>query len=95
MYMQLFSCQNREQHISKRKYEIINLEEEIYTSRLKLQRWSFSTYNIYLGFGSVVWPGSFVLLWHSALLYGVFVLDITADLICSKPAHYQLSHALP
>jgi hypothetical protein len=36
--MQSFSCQHREQHISKRNYEI-TLVQEIHISRLQLQRW--------------------------------------------------------
>ncbi len=41
MYVQMqpFSCQHREQHISKCNYEISEVQE-IHISRLELQRWS-------------------------------------------------------
>ncbi len=37
--MQSVSCRNREQHISKRNYEI-SAVQAIHISRLELQRWS-------------------------------------------------------
>ncbi len=58
--MQPFSCQHKEQHISKNNSEIKEVQE-IHISGLKLQRWprefviSFSKVHIYLEFGIEVW----------------------------------------
>ncbi len=43
--MQPFSCQLREQHISKRSYEI-SVVQEIHIFRLELQRWSCEDWKI-------------------------------------------------
>ncbi len=42
LHMQPYSCQHREQHISKRNYEISVVKlQEIHISRLELQRWPY------------------------------------------------------
>ncbi len=59
--LQPFSCQQREQHISKRNYEI-TVGQEIHIARLELYKdgplnllFPFPKYSIYLGFGIEFW----------------------------------------